>query len=233
MKARLIVDVCDTSQANSAETSVVVDTFRSSSTITTALDNGARAVIPFNNIVAAMRCRRELKDGSTAILVGERDGITPRGFDYNISPYDMSAQNAGGKMIIYTSSNLTRVLAKLRRSRIIIGGINNARAVAHYLQRYRRIALVPCGTIDGPTIEDIVGAGSIIDSLHAGSLTDNALIALGLYRSPKWRQLCIEGRTAKLMCKLGMERDIELCLRANVSSIVPGVIKGRIVKLRG
>lgn len=227
----LMIDVCNPSQANSAETSVVIDTFRSSSTITMALKNGAKEVIPLNNIRAAIDYRRKFGDSRAAILVGERRGITPRGFDYNISPYDMSPQNVSGKSIIYSSTNLTRILAKLRGPRVIIGGINNARAVAHYLRRYGRIALVPYGTKQGTTIEDIVGAGSIVDLSHPDDLTDSALIALGLYRCPEWRRLCIKGRTAKLMHKLGMQKDVELCLRVNLSSIVPGVVKGRIVRL--
>jgi 2-phosphosulfolactate phosphatase len=225
-----MIDVCNPYQANLAETLVIIDTFRSSSAITMALKNGAKEVIPLNNIRAAFEHRRKL-GGSPAILVGERGGVTPKGFDYNISPYDMSPRNVRDKSIIFSSTNMTRVLSKLRGPRIIIGGINNARAVARYLQRSDRIALVPCGTKMAPAIEDVVGAGSIVHWCRGDDLTDSALIALGLYHSPDWRRLCVKGRTSTLMRKLGVHKDIELCLRENLCSIVPGVVKGRIVRL--
>ncbi len=112
-------------------TLVVVDVLRSSSTIIQALSNGARAVIPFSNIRDALKFRSSMPR-ENSVLVGERNGITPRGFDYNISPFDMSKHIVRGKTILYSSTNLTRILGKLKgRKNKIIGGIINAKATAN------------------------------------------------------------------------------------------------------
>jgi ribulose-bisphosphate carboxylase large chain len=105
--------------------SVIVDTFRSSSTIIAALGNGVKAVIPYSTVGDALRARNATRNRSGVILVGERNGIMPKGFDCNVSPLDMTRERIGGKTILYSSSNLTRILGKLKaRTRILVGGIN-------------------------------------------------------------------------------------------------------------
>jgi 2-phosphosulfolactate phosphatase len=213
--------------------SVIVDTFRSSSTIIAALGNGVKAVIPYSTVGDALRARNATRNRSGVILVGERNGIMPKGFDCNISPLDMTRERIGGKTILYSSSNLTRILGKLKaRTRILVGGINNAKAVGEYLKLHCDEAMiVACGTVQGPTIEDLAGAGAIVDCLATEELTDDALVALGLYRSPYWRHLIGRGRIAERLCSLGYQRDIEFCLSPNISSVVPGLVNNRIIDL--
>lgn len=212
---------------------VVVDVFRSSSTIIAALMNGARAIIPYSSVGEAVKASRAVENRSEVILVGERNGITPRDFNCNISPLDMTADRIGGKTILYSSTNLTGILSRLGApGRIIIGGINNAKAVAEYLKiRCDEVMLVACGTAKGPTIEDFAGVGAIVDCLASEELTDDALIALGLYRNPYWRYLVGRGRIAERVRSLGYERDIDFCLSSDISSVVPGLIKNRIIDL--
>ena len=213
-------------------TSVVVDVLRSSSTIIQALSNGARTVIPFSNIQNALRFRPSIPRRSS-LLVGERNGITPRGFNYNISPFDMSKENVSGKIILYSSTNLTRVLGKLkRRNNTIIGGIVNAKATAEFLQSEDNdVTIIACGTLQGPTVEDLAGAGAIASSLLSEDLSDDALIAIGLYRNPSWRTLVKRGRITKRLLHLGFMRDVDFCLQPNTCHIVPGMRGSRIVNL--
>jgi 2-phosphosulfolactate phosphatase len=217
-------------EEKSFDTLVLVDVFRSSSTITQALSNGARAVIPFSNPQGALKFRSSIPRGSY-LLVGEHNGITPGGFNYNISPFDMSRNNVFGKTILYSSSNLTRVLGKLkRRKRMIIGGVINAKAAADFLRsKDNDVTIIACGTIQGGTIEDFAGAGAIAANLLTEDLSDDALIAVGLYRNPRWRSLVMRGRIAKRLRNLGFKRDIDFCLQPNISSIVPSMRGNRIV----
>jgi 2-phosphosulfolactate phosphatase len=214
----------------SSETLVVVDVLRSSSTIIKALNNGARAVMPFTNPQDALRFRSS-NPGRDYLLVGERNGITPRGFNYNISPFDMSRNNVFGRTILYSSSNLTRVLGKLnRRKNTIIGGIINAKAAAEFLQsKGNDVTIVTCGTIQGQTVEDLAGAGAIAAGLLTEDLSDDALIAVGFYRNLYWRRLVKRGRITKRLRDLGFGRDVDFCLQPNISSVVPCVRGNRIV----
>jgi 2-phosphosulfolactate phosphatase len=217
-------------EETSFDTLVVVDVLRSSSTITQALSNGAKAIIPFSTPRGALRFRSSIPRESY-LLVGERNGITPGGFNYNISPFDMSRNHVFGKTILYSSSNLTRVLAKLkRRKNTIIGGVVNAEAAADFLRlKGNDVTIIACGTIQGATIEDLAGAGAIAANLLTEDLSDEALIAVGFYRNPRWRSLVMRGRIAKRLRDLGFKRDIDFCLRPNISSIVPSVRGNRIV----
>jgi 2-phosphosulfolactate phosphatase len=166
------------------------------------------------------------------VLAGERNGITPRCFDYNISPFDMSKENVCGKTIIYSSTNLTRVLSKLKkRSNTIIGGIVNAKAAADFLRSEDNdVTIIACGTLQGPTIEDLAGAGAIAAGLLDEDLSDGALIAVGLYKSPNWRSLVKRGRIANRLLHLGFMRDIDFCLQPNTSSVVPRMRGNRITR---
>ncbi len=213
-------------------TLVVVDVLRSSSTIIQALGNGARAVIPFSNIRDALKFRSSMPRESS-VLVGERNGITPRGFDYNISPFDMSKHIVRGKTILYSSTNLTRILGKLKgRKNKIIGGIVNAKATANFLRSNGNDAtIIACGTPQGPTIEDLAGAGAIATGLLTEDLSDEALIAVGLYRNPYWRSLVKRGRITKRLLDLGFMRDVDFCLQPDTSTIVPLMRGDRIVNL--
>ena len=76
-----------------------------------------------------------------------------------------------------------------------------------------------------------MGAGAISNSLTAGSLSDSARVAVGLYRSREWRSLVGDGYTPRQLFKLGFEKDADYCLLPNISSVVPTLIGKRIVRL--
>lgn len=213
-------------------TIVVVDVLRSSSTIITALSNGAKSVVPLRNLSKAIEAHRGTR--LDTILAGERNGVTPNHFDYNISPFEMSRENVSGMTVLYSSSNLTRILGKLRkRHRIIVGAIVNARAVANYLQaRHENVAIVACGTKLGTAVEDLVGAGAIAASITHADFSDDALAVIGLFRSKGWRGLAKRGRVASRLIELGFARDIEFCLRLNSSSVVPGLVGNKIIDVK-
>jgi 2-phosphosulfolactate phosphatase len=214
------------------KTLVLVDVLRSSSTIITALSNGAKSVIPFTNLLKALEAHRRAT--LDTVLAGERHGITPKGFDYNISPFEMSRENVSGKTVLYSSSNLTRILGKLRaRHRILIGGVINARAVANYLQsRYEDVAIVACGTKFGTAVEDLVGAGFIAASFTHAEFSDDALAAIGSSRAKGWRDLVKRGRVASRLIELGFEMDIDFCISPNSSQIVPGLVGDKLVDVK-
>jgi 2-phosphosulfolactate phosphatase len=220
-----------THDASQFRTIVLVDVLRSSSAIITALSNGATAVIPFTNVLKAVRARQKM--GRDSILAGERNGITPRHFDHNISPFEMSHENVSSKTVLYSSSNLTRILGKLRSGHsIIIGGTMNANAVGNFLQtRDEDVAIFPCGTKLGTAIEDLVGAGAIAASMAHVDYSDDALAAIGLSRTKGWRELVRRGRVARKLIGLGYGRDVAFCLRLNSSPLVPGLGGDRIVAL--
>jgi 2-phosphosulfolactate phosphatase len=217
-----------------AESLVIVDIFRSSTSIVTALENGAREIIPCSSLEKARMLRRAL--GDEALLVGERRGLTPRGFDLNISPSLLVREQVEGRRIIYCSTNLMRVVSRHAKGakHLIIGGLVNAGAVAKYLGKLNleKVVIVACGLILEKLIslEDVIGAGAIVSRLGEGDFSDTALLARLAYENGNWRRLVPQCYIARYLEEIGWGMDLELCLREDASNIVPvlsgGVITG-------
>lgn len=218
------------------ENLVVVDVFRSSTSIVIALENGAEEIIPCSSLDEARRLKRKL--GDEALLVGERRGLTPKGFDLNISPNELTRDRVGGKKILYCSTNLVRAIYRGMKTakHLLVGGLVNANAVARYLRRLgvEEVSIIACGLIPDKLIslEDVVGAGAIISRLGEADLSDTAIIAELVYENKEWRRLITKSHTAKYLQSIGWGGDIELCLTEDLSNIVPVVSGGAIRGVR-
>ncbi len=203
---------------------VVVDVFRSSTSIVVALENGAEEIIPCSSLERARSLKKKL--GDQALLVGERRGITPRGFDLNISPSELTPDRVKGRKIIYCSTNLVKAVSKFMGSKLLlIGGLVNAKAVATYLNRLKpdQLTIIACGLIPDKlmTIEDVIGAGAIVSRLSCEELSDTALLAKLAYENNEWKEVILRGYITKYLKRIGWGKDIEICLKENSSNIVP------------
>src|SRR5580765_829066 len=85
---------------------VIIDVLRATSTIATALYNGARCVIPVDSISRCMEIGRQI-NGVTA---GERDGQIAEGLKYGNSPFEYPRDFIEGKTLVLTTTNGTRLL---------------------------------------------------------------------------------------------------------------------------
>src|ERR1051326_5759265 len=85
---------------------VIIDVLRATSTIATALFNGAKAVIPVDSVSRCMELGRQI-DGITA---GERDGKIAEGLEHGNSPFEYSRDFIEGKTLVLTTTNGTRLL---------------------------------------------------------------------------------------------------------------------------
>src|SRR5437763_16641631 len=93
---------------------VVFDVFRATSSMITALANGASAIIPVAEIPEALAVRQ--KD-PTVLLAGERDGVRIRAhlaggtdFDLGNSPREFTREKVSRKNIVMSTTNGTRAL---------------------------------------------------------------------------------------------------------------------------
>ena len=85
---------------------VIIDVLRATSTIATALYNGAKAVIPVDSVTRCMELGKQI-DGITA---GERDGKIAEGLEYGNSPFEYPREFIEGKTLVLTTTNGTRLL---------------------------------------------------------------------------------------------------------------------------
>ena len=151
---------------------VVFDVLRATSTIVTALGNGAVAILPVAEIQEALGIR---KHQPGVLLAGEREGVRIEAnltggvnFDLGNSPREFSAARVGGKTIAMTTTNGTRALrACMSASAVLLGSFLNLRATAQFIedQSSAHLLLVCSGTLDQTAYEDVLGAGALCDLL--------------------------------------------------------------------
>src|SRR5215469_17491610 len=115
---------------------VVLDVLRATSTIVTALQNGAAAVIPVSEISEALETGRRRPD---VLLGGERKGVkirTAEGeFDFGNSPREYTPEKVQDKTIVSTTTNGTRALRACEHAKTVLAGsFLNLGATAKFLR---------------------------------------------------------------------------------------------------
>src|ERR1044072_1526769 len=126
---------------------VVFDILRATTSMITALANGAESIIPVEQIGEALEVRRQRPN---VLLAGERDGVRIRGnlaggveFDLGNSPREFTAEKVQGKTIVMTTTNGTRALRACAAARtVLIGSFLNLRATANWLREHKPLTLV-------------------------------------------------------------------------------------------
>jgi 2-phosphosulfolactate phosphatase len=124
---------------------VVIDVFRAFSVACYVMGNGAARVIPVADLERAYALKQA--DG-TRVLIGERHGRRPPGFDHGNSPTEIEDVDFRGRTVIQTTSAGTQgIEAASRADEIITGSFTNAPAIVRYIRarRPRRVSLVCMG----------------------------------------------------------------------------------------
>ena len=171
---------------------VVLDILRATTSIVTALANGAQAIIPVAEISEALALRQQ-RPG--VLLAGEREGLRIRGdladgadFDLGNSPREFTAERVQGKTIVMTTTNGTRALRACAGAKaVLVSSFLNLRATYLWLieRRPEHLLLVCSGTHNEPALEDTLAAGALCERIwnhYAGGHTsDSAEIARRIY----------------------------------------------------
>ena len=170
--------------------SVVFDVLRATSTMITALANGAAGIIPVAEIPEALALRRDRPD---LLLAGERNGLRIQAdltggvpFDLGNSPREFAREKVDGRMIAMTTTNGTRALRACAGARaVLIGSFLNLSATVSRLQKERNLIVVCSGTFEQAAYEDVLGAGALCDLLWARftdwKISDSARMARDLF----------------------------------------------------
>lgn len=220
-------------------TAIVIDVLRASSTIITALDNGACAIIPCSDIASA---RTIAANTPNSLLSGERNGLKIDGFNIGNSPKEFNAQTVSGKTIVSSTTNGTCAIAAVSEAQeILIGALLNAKACAQKTveNNTENLLIVCAGTYGQPSLDDILAAGAIISNIiilttDEQTLNDAAKIALITYQRFK-SDLLAAFRYAKhgqTLINVGREEDLIFCAAEDSSQTVPFLDKqtNRLIK---
>ncbi len=144
---------------------VVIDVFRAATTITTALANGARFILPTTEVEQAVRLLEPYGENE-AVLGGERDGRRIDGFHLGNSPREYSRDAVANKVVILTTTNGTRALSLTGDAgAVFVGCFLNAGRLATELTNWSRVTLICAGNSGRLNLEDWVCAGSLVARL--------------------------------------------------------------------
>lgn len=156
----------------SYRTRVLVDIYRATSTIPILLRNGAREIIPTETLAEARKIKKKSPD---CLIIGERFGFKVPGFDYGNSPSQLLNIDFTGKVVIFTSTNGTKVLNKIiEGGEVFIGSFINVDATYEALKDRESVSIVTSNRPDGRAEEDYLFAEYLMKRLNEEqvSLTD-------------------------------------------------------------
>lgn len=218
---------------------VVFDIFRATTTMLTALSNGAKEIVPVAEISETITLRER---DPNLLLAGERGGLRIRSeqtgsidFDFGNSPREFSAQRISGRSIAITTTNGTRALrACSHAAEIQVGALLNLAILSETLSKspLPNVLITCAGTADEASLEDTYVAGALCDLLRDDEnceLTDSAEIAFATYSFygndfASHVENARNGR--KLLSIPELRDDIQFCLQRDTLSFTATMKNG-------
>jgi 2-phosphosulfolactate phosphatase len=148
---------------------IIVDVLRASTTVATALGNGAKTVIPLEGPDEVIVRSKEFARSQT-LLAGEQKMHPISGFDLGNSPQAFTPEVVEGKTILLTTTNGTRALLGVQGARdIVVASYVNFTAVLAMMKvaasSNTDIAIICAGEEGGFTLEDAACAGRYVKAI--------------------------------------------------------------------
>lgn len=212
---------------------IAVDVLRATTTMATALNNGAEAVQVFSDLDKLM-AESEKWPADKRIRAGERGGGKVDGFDMGNSPLDCTPENIEGKRIFISTTNGTRALQRVETCPIVLtAALINRKAVVQFLLKKQpeTIGIVGSGWEGSYSLEDTVCAGAIAHNLltesgipakdFAGNDEVFAAIALYLQWQNQLHQLLESASHGQRLLRLGVIEDLKYCAQTDILDVVP------------
>lgn len=218
---------------------VVIDVLRASTTIVTALNNGAREIIPVGSIESAVKVSGNLF-GDVVLRGGERNGKIITGFNLGNSPSEYTEEAVKGKSIIFCTTNgsSAMVKAKYAKRMAVAGFVNISAAVDYIRQAGEDFSIVCAGKQLLFCIEDAVCAGMLLKMLLEQSavtvdVNDAGGAAQILYRTngKNLLKMAKSSDHGKYLVEIGFESDLKTCVSVDSIPVLPLLI-GNVIKLK-
>ena len=214
---------------------VIIDILRATSTIATALYNGAKSVIPVDSVAECIRIGKQID----SITAGERDGKIAEGLEHGNSPFEYPAEFIKGKTLVLTTTNGTRLLhmaLNKNAKAIITGSFTNLSAVCDYLVAQNQNVILGCAAWKNRiNIEDTLFAGAVINRIgkHFSINCDSSQIATTMYKDAR-KDLFqfMKSKNASHYQRLsgyGLQEDIKYCLTEDIANTLVIFEEGKLL----
>ena len=204
---------------------VIIDVFRATSTMATALYNGASKIIPVDSPESCI----EIGNATGGITAGERDGKIIPGLSYGNSPSEYPRSFIENKTLVITTTNGTKLLHMALRNgakEVITGSFPNLTNVVEYLKSKNAPVILGCsGWKNRFNIEDTLFAGAVIEAIkdHFTIHCDSSFMANQLYMQQK-DHLPAYIKTLTHWHRLaayGLEDDMLYCVTKDIAPCLP------------
>jgi 2-phosphosulfolactate phosphatase len=210
------------------KTTVVIDVLRATSTIATALNNGAKEIVPVGSVEFAVKFSGGMFGGQT-LLGGERNTKKIEGFALGNSPFEYSKDVVEGKTIVYFPTNGTKSIVKAKYSEnLYTCSFLNINAVAkHLITLNTDVEIVCAGRNSYFSIEDSICAGMLVSKIKKvkkdALVNDSGTAVLTLYEKygSNLIRMLRESDHGKILLENGFDADLTYCSSIDLLDIIP------------
>src|SRR6476620_10486120 len=219
---------------------VIVDVLRASTTVATALGNGAKTVIPLEGADEVIFRSKEFAR-SQILLAGEQKMNPITGFDLGNSPLEFTPRVVEGKTILITTTNGTRTLLGVQGARdIVIASYVNFTAVLAMMKvaasSNTDIAIICAGEEGSFTLEDAACAGRYVRAIpKRASVAANDAASASVLIEKKYgdniAKVFKESTHGQALESAGFGDDLAAAAEVDAYSVVPIYQDRQITKL--
>lgn len=199
----------------------VIDVLRASTSIAVALDNGAKAVVPFEKSDEVIERSKAFEKGDLR-LAGERKSLAIPGFDLGNSPQSFTRDVVEGKTILMATTNGTGAITATQGARdVIIASYVNFSASLAFLRAAIRtgidVALICAGHDRRFALEDAACAGRYVHHIAKrlnGVVLNDAAQACQLLDKKygeNVKKVFLASDHGKALVDAGFAEDLDVC----------------------
>lgn len=214
------------------KTTVVIDILRATTTICTALENGASFVYPVETLEEASRLKQ-----NGYLAAAERNGEKVEGFDLGNSPAEYKPERVRNQSIVLTTTNGTRCIRLSEPSdTILIGAFSNITSLVKYLKKDEQDLILFCaGWKNKVNLEDTLFAGALASRLAGDYEWDDDAVelAIDLFKGAKNNMLDYVSKAAhaQRFKKMGVSTDTAYCLQEDTCTVLPVLTDNKLVNI--
>ena len=216
---------------------VVVDIFRATSTIITAINNGAKEIVPFIKTEQVDKAASNYS-AERVLKCGERKGYKVSDYDLGNSPEEYTQDIVNKKTLLFSSTNGSQVFLKVKSAgEVMVGGFLNIEKVVNKIYESKEDCIIACaGNYGNISLEDTVCAGMILAKLKEKEkiteINDEARTSMILYNyyMDDFHSLIRDSSHGRYLASIGKQKDMEYCLKVNKVNCLPVYNKKSIIK---
>jgi 2-phosphosulfolactate phosphatase len=219
----------------------VIDVLRASTSIATALNHGARSVVPLDSAEEVIR-RSKSFERRDVRLAGERRMLAVPGFDLGNSPREFTRKAVDGRTILMSTTNGTPALVAAQGARdVIVASYVNYSAALAFLRSAARggidVTIVCAGREKQFSMEDATCAGRYVRGIArrlSGVQQNDAAQTCALldrHHGDRLAEMFAESDHGRALAAAGFEADLEACAAIDAHPVVPVYLDRQIVKL--